>query len=193
MDAVIDVEEAVAVASARTQARLIAFDGLPLAGKPTLAARLAAALRADCIYLDDFVKPQALWRSPAVPAFPFDYIRYDEFLGAVKSLARAGRCSYRLYDWRHARLRDDYRVVDLVRPVIIEGVSTLHPELVELYDLRFWVESDAESTLAASAARGMGKWEREWRELFLPSVELYLQTSPWARAEFHVAGRGVSR
>ena len=187
----IDFDEAVALASTHPDARLIAMDGLPLAGKSTLAGRIGAALRAEIIYLDDFVKPEAEWRSRTKPHFPFDFIRYDEFLNAVKSLASDGLCSYRLYDWRTATIRDEYRIVSLDRPVIVEGVSSLHPELTPLYDLRFWVESDAQTRLQASLKRGVGNWEREWRELFLPSVDLYLRTRPQDRAEFLVAGRGA--
>lgn len=111
----------------------------------------------------------------------------------MKALARDGSCSYRLYDWNTSRLGDEYRTVRLDRPVIVEGVSALHPELAPLYDLRFWIESDATTTLDASLKRGVGGWEREWRELFLPSVELYLQTNPRERAEFLVAGRGAGQ
>lgn len=189
----IGLDEAVAIAAARPEARLIAIDGLPVAGKSTLAEKVAAGLQAECIYLDDFVKPEAQWRARAVPAFPFDYIRYDEFLGAVKTLARDGACTYQLYDWATGRLGDEHRTVRLDGPVIIEGVSSLHPELAPLYDLRLWVESDAATMLEASLERGVGAWEREWRDLFLPSVELYLQTKPRERADFRVAGRGVRR
>jgi uridine kinase len=187
----IDFNEAVALARTRPDTRLIAIDGLPVAGKTTLAGKIAAALRAECIYLDDFVKPEAEWRSRTVPSFPFDFIRYDEFLNAVKSLANDGLCSYRPYDWDTAKLRDEYRLVRLDHPVIVEGVSSLHPELTPLYDLRFWIESDAATTLQASLIRGAGAWEREWRELFLPSVDLYMRTAPKDRAEFVVAGRGA--
>lgn len=147
-----DFDGAVALASARCDVRLIAIDGLPLAGKSTLAGRIATALQAECIYVDDFVRPEAEWRSRTVPSFPFDYIRHDEFLGAVKSLATDGRCSYRFYDWNTARLRDEHRIVSLDQPVIVEGVSSLHPELTPLYDLRFWVESDAATTLRAPSS-----------------------------------------
>jgi hypothetical protein len=74
--------------------------------------------------------------------------------------------------------------------IIVEGVSALHPDLAPLYDLRIWIESDAASALAALGQRGMGPWAREWRELFLPSVELYLQTKPWERADILARGRG---
>jgi uridine kinase len=189
----IDAGAALSIAAQHTDLRLVAIDGLPLAGKSTLAERFVTAMGAQCIYLDDFVKPQAQWRSPHVPAFPFDYIRYDEFLGAVQALARGDAARYRLYDWSAGALADDAREVRPDGLVVIEGVSSLHPDLAPLYDLRFWVESDPAAVLAASFERGAAGWEREWRELFLPSTELYMRTKPRDRADYHVAGRGAGR
>jgi len=75
---------------------------------------------------------------------------------------------------------------------LVEGVSALHPDLAPLYDLRIWIDSDAASTLAASFERGVGSWAHEWELMFLPSVELYLQTNPKARADVVARGRGAA-
>jgi hypothetical protein len=66
---------------------------------------------------------------------------------------------------------------------LVEGVSVLHPDLAPLYDLHIWVESDPETTLAASLERGVGSWAYEWQFMFLPGVELYLRTDPKSRAQ----------
>jgi uridine kinase len=186
----LDFEEVIAMAIRRSPLRLIAVDGLPLAGKSTLADRLASALAGHCLRLDDFVKPESEWRSHDQPSFPFDFIRYDEFMAALKGLAAKGACSFRPFDWAIFGVAHEVREVHVDRPVVVEGVSALHPDLAPLYDLRIWVDSDAASTLAASHARGIGQWAREWRELFLPSVELYLRTNPLERADIVVRGRG---
>ena len=120
-------DDAVRLAVANPTARLIAIDGLPVSGKSTLAERIARAANAKCLYLDDFVKPEGEWQSRSQPSFPFDYIRYDEFLDAVKSLARNGECTFRPYDWERGRVQEEPRTIQLVNPVIIEGVSALHP------------------------------------------------------------------
>ena len=187
--AVVEAGEAISEASG---ARLIAIDGLPVSGKSTLADLMIEALGAEVIYLDDFVKPEAEWRGRVGPAFPFHYIRYDEFLGAVQALRQNGKCSYFPYDWGTGQPSQTARAVVLDRPVIIEGVSSLHPELAPLYDLRIWVESDAESVFEASLVRGVGDWAAEWRDLFMPSVELYLASHPQDRADLFVKGRGYS-
>jgi uridine kinase len=168
------------------------IDGLPVAGKSTLASRLAGTAGGACIHLDDFVKPEAEWRWNDRPSFPFDYIRYDEFMGAVTSLAQNGWCQYRPYNWETRKTEDADRVVRVDGLVIVEGVSALHPDLAPLYGFRIWVESDAATMLAASVARGVGDWMRQWEEMFLPSVGLYLETDPRGRADILAAGRGFA-
>lgn len=187
----IDFDAAVALVASRPGARLIAIDGLPVSGKSTLADRLETELGAQCLYLDDFVRPEAEWRGHIGPAFPFEYIRYAEFIAAVQALARRETIHIPLYDWSTGRVGDDHREVRPEGLVVVEGVSSLHPDLAPLYDLRLWVESDPNTTLSASLARGVGDWEHEWREVFMPSVERYLETDPKQRADHIIAGRGA--
>jgi uridine kinase len=186
----LDFQEIIGRVTYRSGPGLVAIDGLPLAGKSTLADHLVVASGAECVRLDDFVKPEAEWRSHDQPSFPFDFIRYDEFMAAVIGLATSGRCSFRPYSFETARIESEAREVWVDRLVVVEGVSALHVDLAPLYDLRIWVESDAQSTLAASEQRRMGPWVREWRELFLPSVELYLLTKPRDCADIVAKGRG---
>lgn len=187
----IDFDTVLNLLRARPDARLVAIDGLPVSGKSTLAERLVAERGASCVYLDDFVRPEAEWRGIAKPALPFPYIRYGAFLETVQTLASGGTARYRRYDWAAGQLANEWCEIRSDGLVVIEGVSTLHPALAPLYDLRFWIESDAETTLAASLARGVGEWEDEWRDLFMPSVALYLESDPARRADYRVAGRGV--
>lgn len=186
----LDFDQAVALVT-QTGARFIAIDGLPVSGKSTLAGRLEHAAGAEIIYLDDFVRPEAEWRGKVLPSFPFAYIRYDDFLDAVTGLAQDGHCTYHPYDWATGQPSATARTITRDQPIIIEGVSSLHPALAPLYDLLLWVESDAATTLTASLTRGVGDWEREWCDLFMPSVELYLQTNPRSRADYLVKGRGL--
>jgi uridine kinase len=189
--AMIDFDAAVSLIAKQPGTRLVAIDGLPVSGKSSLAGRLEAELGATIVYLDDFVRPPADWRGKADPAFPFPYMRYDEFTHTVRALAERREARYRGYDWTAGRLADDWTEVDPNGLVVVEGVSTLNPDLAPLYDMRLWVESDASTTLEASLARGVGDWENEWRTLFMPSVALYLASDPWLRADHIVIGRGA--
>ncbi len=176
---------------ARANNRLIGIDGLPVSGKSTLADRLVETFGAELIYLDDFVLPQEHWPDPIEPGFPFPYMRHEAFFEAVETLARTGACRYQLYDWESGAL-GPWKEIELGNKlVIVEGVSALAQRLAHLYDLKIWVESDAATTLTTSLDRGVGAWERQWRHLFLPSVEHYMETRPMERADIVVAGRGA--
>jgi uridine kinase len=192
MPALISFDAVVARVREGVNPPLIGIDGLPVSGKSTLAGRLESDLGLECIYLDDFVLPEAEWPSRTRPAFPFEYIRYAEFLEVVRMLAATGSCRYRPFDWATGTIAQTEREVTVRSPVVIEGVSALHPDIADLYGLRIFVESDAASTLQASLDRGVGSWEREWREMFMPSVELYMMTDPRGRADLIAAGRGAT-
>lgn len=187
----VSFEEVIAMIGSMPTPLLVAIDGLPLAGKTTLALRLMRELDADCLWLDDFVKPEADWPTRDTPSFPFNYIRYGEFMAAVRDLAQVRRCSLHPYDWDTGRIADQPKVVRGDRIALVEGVSALHPDLTPLYDFRVWVDSDAETTLSASFARGVGAWAREWEVMFMPSAQLYLQTDPKSRADIVAMGRGL--
>ena len=74
--------------------------------------------------------------------------------------------------------------------VIVEGTSSLHPDLAPLFDIRFFVESDETTILEAVLKRDGNYFENEWRDLWLPNAALYMETKPRERADFFVAGRG---
>ncbi|MDO8379107.1 uridine kinase [Phenylobacterium sp.] len=186
----LNFDEIVETVASKPKPLLVALDGLPLAGKSTLAERLVRELGAECLWLDDFVKPEGEWPSRNTPSFPFDYVRYDAFMAAIHALARFGRCSYHPYDWSTGSVSSELKVVSAERLAVVEGVSALHPDLAPLYDLRVWVESDPETTLSAAFERGVGAWAREWEMMFLPSAMLYLQSDPKTRADVIAAGRG---
>lgn len=173
------------------QPSLIAIDGLPCSGKTTLAELLQRRLEVDYVGLDEFILPEQDWVSRNKPTFPFEFIRYEEFVSAIRSLATIGECSFYPFDFDTLIISQQSRTVTVAKPVVIEGVSSLNPTLCPLYDIRIFVDSDRTTTLQAAIQRGVGHWETEWRELFLPSVDLYMLTEPQNRADLIVAGRGA--
>lgn len=185
------VEAAIAYVERTSQLSLIAIDGLPCSGKSTMANQLARRFEFECIYLDEFVLPQKDWPERIRPAFPFEYIRYQEFVRTVETLATGEECAFYPFDWNSLSISRTLRTITLTKPVVVEGVSSLNSSLCPFYDLRVFVESDRRSTLQTALDRGVGAWETEWRELFLPSVDLYMSTEPENRADVLVAGRGA--
>jgi uridine kinase len=183
-------DEAIEQIAVRIGLRIVAIDGLPCAGKSTMAERLAKRIGAQCVQLDEFVLPKTEWPLSESAAFPFKFIRYNAFLAAVEALAIEGQCLFRPFDWNTLAISERVRTVKLGKPVIIEGVSSLHPRLCGLYDVRVFVESNRATTLQVATERSSGLWREEWQDLLLPSVDLYLRTEPQKRADLLVAGRG---
>ena len=169
---------------------MIAIDGLPLAGKSTLAARLVEEFSLEVMGIDEFVRPEGEWAG-ARPSYPFPFFRGEEFASAVRALRENGRCYFCPYDWNTGFVSPEPRYVVRDRPVVIEGTGVLDPALVDLFDLRFFVESDGGSLWQARGRRDGDEWAHHWRELFLPSVELYAATTPQTRADLLVKGRGL--
>ena len=184
------MDEAAARIAALTGPVLIGIDGLPCSGKSTLADMVAQQAGFECLSLDDFVLPEAEWPSHIRPAFPFEYMRYAAFLGAIGDLATQGACVYQSFDWATLEVETEPRHLRLDKPILVEGVSALNPAVEAYYELRVFVESDRATVLEAAAARGMGGWATEWKSLFLPSADLYMATHPEHRADLLVAGRG---
>lgn len=170
--------------------RLIAIDGLPCAGKSTLVERLEAVAGVQCIYLDDFVLPRSDWVSEQ-PGFPFGYMRYDEFARAISDVALYGATRYRPFDWATGKVSAEFKDITRNSPVVVEGVSALNADFCSHYDDTVFVASDPATLPAALAERGYGPWEKEWQTIFLPSVEIYMETRPQDRASLLVAGRGL--
>jgi uridine kinase len=100
---------------------LIAIDGLPCSGKSTGAEAIQAAHGFACVYLDGFVRAEAEWPATRKPAFPFEFIRYDEFVQAVRALKVTGQCTYAPFDWQTLSIATVTRTVTLATPVIVEA------------------------------------------------------------------------
>ena len=76
-------DEAVALVASKPEPLLVAIDGLPLSGKTTLALRLVQELGAECLSLDDFVRPRLRGlREPSHPVVASDGARATFLTGA---------------------------------------------------------------------------------------------------------------
>ena len=189
---IVSVDEALKRTRTMGQVKLIAIDGLPCAGKSLLAKKLTNDDLSRIVPIDDFFLPQASWPPDIRPAFPFPFYRYGTFLQTIKQLAERGTCNYLPFDWDVMEVSGQPRVVDLkLGTVVVEGTSCLHPELTPLYDLRFFVESDAATMLEAILERDGLYFQTQWSELWLPSVEQYMESKPQGRAHYRVEGRGA--
>ncbi|MEO5533882.1 MAG: hypothetical protein ABIR17_01970 [Pseudolysinimonas sp.] len=144
--------EAVRALSGSHRAVLIALDGFGGAGKSTLARVLADQLgSAEVIALDDFiVKEHVLddsWE------FAWDRARLREQV--LEPLVAGRQAAFQRLDWATNTLGASIQVprADFV---IVEGITTLHPELREHWDYSIWVETPVAVARERGRARDAG-------------------------------------
>jgi uridine kinase len=154
---------------------LVAIDGLPCSGKTTFAERLAASLELPILSLDEFVVPPAERPTDLAPAFPFPFFRTDLIRSVVRTLSLGEAACFHPYDFETERLTTKSRKVK--GPLIVEGCSLFSNDLAQ-FDIRLWVESEERTMVAAQRARDGDRDADKWRDLYLPSVEIYMRTMP---------------
>lgn len=132
--------------------RLVVVDGPAGSGKTTFAARLAAALGAQIVQMDDLYEG---WSG--LNAAVFDRLE-QEVLGPLRS-GRAGR--YRRYDWDAGHFAE-WHDVPVAAALVVEGVGAgarpVDPHAV----LRVWVEAPFDVRLARGVARDGEHLREEW-------------------------------
>lgn len=188
----------------------VAVDGLTAAGKTSLGHEVGAALaaRGRPVYrasLDDFKRPwaerhlvdresgegyyrnagdhDAMWRLLLGPAAP----------GGTGMVALCGIDAL-------AQVDHSAETVAMVSDgvLLVDGVFTMRPELDAAWDLRIWVDVDAELSVARGSARdadregGTDAAAAVHRDRYLVAERLYIdEVGPVARADVVVDNRDL--
>ena len=119
----------------------IAIDGNSSAGKTSLAALLNEVYDANIFHMDHFfLRPeQRTTERLQEVGGNVDYLRFKEEV--ICGLQSGGEFQYQRYDCQQQALVEYINVVP--KPVnIIEGVNSLHPTLIEHYDLKVFLRVD---------------------------------------------------
>jgi uridine kinase len=198
LDQVLAVIEAVMVAHPLR----IAVDGPPAAGKTTLADELADALRAQGRFvirasIESFLLPRAQrYRRGELSAEgcyhdSFDYDALRRVL--LDPLGPAGDRGFQraIYDKQTDQaVSEPMTVAPFEAILIFEGVFLMRPELIDRWDLRIFVSTDFEETLARARVRDSSIYgsvagvERRFRLRYRPSQQLYFDAvRPTERAD----------
>ena len=152
---------------------LVAIDGCGGSGKSTLATVLAESLEnAHVVPCDD------LAANPSHPEW-----RQRLMQQVIAPLMRDRRARYSHYEWRTGDILG-WREIEPGGVVIVEGVSTLHSDLGDPWDVAIWVDCPRELRLVRGIDRDGEISRATWVEHWMPEEDQYVSAQqPQARAD----------
>ena len=131
--------------------RLVCVDGPAGSGKTTFGRRLARALDAPLVHMDDLY---AGWTLAGAA---------DRLATGVLDPVRAGRPgSCPRYDWAAGAFAAEPIPVPVTAALVVEGCGSSAPALDPLTTLRIWLEAPAELRLRRGLARDGQALAPEW-------------------------------
>lgn len=161
---------------------IIAIEGFGGSGKTTLAKKLRDALGdAYIISIDDFIIKTKL-TEPSLDKGVFDRERLEQ---QVLIPAKTGRdIAYQKLIWVTDTLSEPV-IVSRVAYLIVEGISSYHPNIAKYYDYKIWVDTPIELAKERGHARdGSNENAQHW-DLWAENDLKYQQKyHPEQRADF---------
>lgn len=168
------ISERIKVLRRNNETFIVAIEGYGGSGKSTLAAELKLILPdSEVIKIDSFIiKEKAQNAEPWEEVF--DRKRLEK---QVLEPARIGLASsYQLLDWAKNKLGSSIKLpkIDFL---IIDGISSYHPDIEHYYDFKIWVNTPLEVAKFRGQLRDSGNeneklWEK-WAQCDLTYQQQY--------------------
>lgn len=143
---------------------LIGIEGFGGAGKSTIAAKLAQLLgSAFIVSIDDFIVKEKLAES-SWDTGAFDRARLERQVLTPSASSRPA--SYQKLLWQTNQLSELIKIPS-VDYLIIEGISSYHPDVEKYYDYKVWIETPIDIANSRGHARDESNENAQYWELWL--------------------------
>jgi uridine kinase len=157
--------------------RIVAVDGPAGSGKTSFARRLAAALGAPLVQMDDLIPGWDGLREGAA--------RLMEWV--IEPLLRGGVARYQRYDWDR-RAYVEWHDVGRPEVLVIEGVSSGSRAPAEHEVLVAWLEAPRPTRMTRGLERDGQASRPRWERWFAEEDELFATEATRQRAHLRVDG-----
>lgn len=123
---------------------IIAIEGRSAAGKSSLASLLKDKYDSNIFHMDDFFLPASKKTKERLEEAGgnVDYMRFKE--AVMNNLKEDKEFKYQIFDCKVQALTEEISVASK-KLNIIEGAYSMHPELIESYDLKIFLDIDDKS------------------------------------------------
>lgn len=144
---------------------IIAIDGNCGSGKSSLASYLADEYDCNVLHMDNFfLRPEQRTKERLSEiGGNIDYVRFKR--EALDKLKQNKEFEYQIYDCFVGKLTDYIKVIPK-KLNIVEGVYSLHPTLIDAYDLKIFMEISKETQekriLKRSGKSMLQRFIEEW-------------------------------
>ena len=167
-----EISEAITHTEKQTKPILIGVEGFGGSGKTTFAEQLKNTLgSAYVVSIDDFIVKEKL-TEPSWDNGAFDRKRLErEVLVPATSNQPV---QYEKLIWETNMLSEPKKV-PLVDYIIVEGISSYHPDIVHYYDYKIWVDAPIEIAKARGRARDGSNENVQYWELWAENDLRYQQ------------------
>ncbi|MGI6084847.1 MAG: uridine kinase family protein [Acetivibrionales bacterium] len=151
---------------------IIAIDGNSGAGKSTLAEQIRNYYNCNVFHMDDFFLPPGLKTDERLneTGGNVDYVRFRNEV--ANQLMEGGVFEYRVYNCRTQSF-DKTVSVKPNRLNVIEGVYSMHPKLIDIYDLKIFLSIDKQKQLRRILERSGPELYKKFINLWIPLENTY--------------------
>jgi uridine kinase len=153
---------------------IVAIEGNSGAGKSTLAFELAGYYDCNIFHMDDFFLTDELRTKERLSEVGgnIDYLRFREEI--IDGLLSGQSFSYRPYNCRRKVLEEPVCVFPK-RLNIIEGSYSMHPTLVQYYDLSIFLYIDYEEQVRRILERNGPAMLKRFKEEWIPMENSFFE------------------
>lgn len=166
---------------------IIAIDGRSAAGKSSLASAIGKKYDCNLFHMDDFFLPASQKTEERLkqPGGNVDYIRFKNVV--MDKLKEEASFKYQIFDCKVQRLKEERTIVPK-QLNIIEGAYSMHPLLIDDYDLKIFLDIDdttqRERILKRNGKDMYQKFMNEW----IPLEDIYFnELGIREKADIHIS------
>lgn len=152
---------------------LIAIDGKCGSGKTTLASLLNEVYQGNIFHMDDFFL-QPHQRSAQRLSKPGENVDHERFLKEVlEPLSQQKEIIYQPFNCSIMQLSDQMTTIPFHAISFIEGTYSLHPDLIDYYDLKIVTTIDDETQMERILKRNGPDLAKKFEDIWIPLENNY--------------------